>query len=46
MTNDLENQSSDLLEDFLPYVFTEDAVDEAEALASVGQEDSDSISPN
>lgn len=46
MTNDLENQPLGLPEDFLPYVFTEDAVDESEALASVGQEDADSISPN
>ena len=46
MTNDLENQSSDLSEDFLTHVFIEDAVDEEGALASVGQEDADLISTN
>jgi hypothetical protein len=46
MTNDLENQSSDLSEDFLTHAFIEDAVDEEDALASVGQEDADLISTN
>lgn len=46
MTNGLENQSSDLSEDFLTYAFTEDAIDEEDALASVGQEDVDLISTN
>jgi hypothetical protein len=39
MTNDLENQSPEKSEDFLPYAFTEDAVSEEDALESVGQED-------
>jgi len=46
MANGLENQSSDLSGDFLTYVFIEDAVDEEDALASVGQEDADLISKN
>lgn len=46
MTNDLENQSPESSEDLFAYVFTEDAVDEEDALASVGQEDADLISTN
>lgn len=39
MANDLEKQSTDTPEDFLPYVFTEDAISEGDAFESVGQED-------
>ncbi len=41
MPNHPENQSTENVEDFLPYVFTEDAVSEEDALDSVGQEDPD-----
>lgn len=39
MTNDLENRSPESSGDLLTYAFTEDAVDEADALASVGDEE-------
>lgn len=39
MANDLENQSTESSEDLLPYVFTEDALSEDDALASVDGED-------
>lgn len=44
MANDLESPSPDLSGDALSYAFIEDALDESDALESVGQESADLIS--